>query len=76
MTTTIPAKLVKRFKIPVVPVYIQRISGLNFKISVHDPINFSEETSIEDITFKLNQILEAMILKKPEQWIWSHNRWK
>ena len=76
LTTTIPAKLVKRFKIPVVPVYIQRISGLNFKISVHDPINFSEETSIEDITFKLNQILEAMILKKPEQWIWSHNRWK
>jgi KDO2-lipid IV(A) lauroyltransferase len=76
LTTTIPAKLVKRFKIPVVPVYIQRIKGLNFKISVHDPINFSEETSIEDITFKLNQILEAMILKKPEQWIWSHNRWK
>ena len=76
LTTTIPAKLVKRFKIPVVPVYIQRIKGLNFKISVHNPINFSEETSIEDITFKLNQILEAMILKKPEQWIWSHNRWK
>ena len=76
LTTTVPAKLVKRFRIPVVPVYIQRIKGLNFKISVHDPINFSEETSIEDITFKLNRILEAMILKKPEQWIWSHNRWK
>ncbi len=76
LTTTVPAKLVKRFRIPVVPVYIERIKGLNFKISVHDPINFSEETSIEDITFKLNQILEAMILKKPEQWIWSHNRWK
>ena len=76
LTTTIPAKLVNRFRIPVVPVYIQRIKGLNFKITVHDPINFSEETSIEDVTFKLNQILEAMILKKPEQWIWSHNRWK
>ena len=76
LTTTIPAQLVKKFSIPVVPVYIQRIEGLNFKISVHDPINFSEEASIEDITFKLNEILEAMILKKPEQWIWSHNRWK
>ena len=76
LTTTIPAQLVKKFSIPVVPVYIQRIKGLNFKISVHDPINFSEEASIEDITFKLNQILGTMILKKPEQWIWSHNRWK
>ena len=76
LTTTVPAKLVKRFRIPVVPVYIQRIKGLNFKISVHDPINFSEEASIEDITFELNQILGKMILKKPEQWIWSHNRWK
>jgi KDO2-lipid IV(A) lauroyltransferase len=76
LTTTIPAQLVKKFSIPVVPVYIQRIKGLNFKISVHDPINFSEEASIEDITFELNQILGKMILKKPEQWIWSHNRWK
>ena len=76
LTTTIPAQLVKKFNIPVVPVYIQRIKGLNFKISIHDPINFSKETSIEDITFKLNQILGTMILKKPEQWIWSHNRWK
>ncbi len=76
LTTTIPAQLVKKFNIPVVPVYIQRIEGLNFKISMYEPINFSEEASIEDITFKLNEILEAMILKKPEQWIWSHNRWK
>ena len=76
LTTTIPAQLVKKFNIPVVPVYIQRIKGLNFKISIHDPINFSKETSIEDITFKLNQILGTMILKKPEQWIWSHNRCK
>ena len=49
---------------------------LNFKISINDPINFSKEDSIENITLKLNQILETMILKKPEQWIWSHNRWK
>ncbi len=76
LTTTIPAQLVKKFNIPVVPVYIERIKDLNFKISINDPINFSRENSIENITLKLNQILEKMILKKPEQWIWSHNRWK
>ena len=76
LTTTIPAQLVKKFNIPVVPIYIERIKGLNFKISIHDPIKFSNEDTIENITLKLNQILERMILKNPEQWIWSHNRWK
>ena len=76
LTTTIPAQLAKKFNIPVVPVYIERIKDLNFKISINDPINFSKDDSIENITLKLNQILETMILKKPEQWIWSHNRWK
>ena len=76
LTTTIPAQLVKKFNIPVVPVYIERIKDLNFKIVVHDPILFSNKDSIKNITLKLNQILERMILKKPEQWIWSHNRWK
>tara|TARA_B100001057_G_scaffold207426_1_gene208127 strand:- start:188 stop:1048 length:861 start_codon:yes stop_codon:yes gene_type:complete len=76
LTTTIPAQLTKKFSIPIVPVYIERIKGLNFKIFINDPINFSKEDSNENITLRLNQILEKMILKKPEQWIWSHNRWK
>ena len=76
LTTTIPAQLVKKFNIAVVPVYIERINNLNFKININEPINFSKETSIEDITIKLNKILEKMILKNPDQWIWSHNRWK
>ena len=76
LTTTIPAQLVKKFNIAVVPVYIERIKDLNFKISINKPLTFSKGDSIKNITLKLNQILEMMILKKPEQWIWSHNRWK
>ena len=76
LTTTIPAQLVKKFNIPVVPIYIERINDINFNITVSKPLNFSSETSIKDITEKLNQILEKMIIKRPEQWIWSHNRWK
>ena len=76
LTTTIPAQLVKKFNIPIVPVYIERIDGLKFKISITNPVNFSKDTSIENITARLNKILEKMILKKPGQWIWSHNRWK
>ena len=75
-TTTIPAQLVKKFDIPIVPVYIERIKDITFKITIKNPIFFSKEKSIENITDELNLELEKMILKKPEQWIWSHNRWK
>tara|TARA_Y100000768_G_scaffold310716_1_gene245136 strand:- start:9 stop:869 length:861 start_codon:yes stop_codon:yes gene_type:complete len=76
LTTTIPAQLVKKFNIPVVPVYIERIKDTDFKITIDNPIKFSENDTVEIITEKLNLILEKMIIKKPEQWIWSHNRWK
>ena len=76
LTTTIPAQLVKKFKIPIVPIHIQRNEGPNFKITIQKPIFFSEESSVQNITDKLNSILENLICIKPEQWIWTHNRWK
>ena len=76
LTTTIPAQLVKKFNIPIVPVYIERMGNINFKICISKPIYFDEETTTNKITDELNRILEKMILNKPENWIWSHNRWK
>ena len=29
-----------------------------------------------NLTKKLNKVLENMILKNPNHWIWTHNRWK
>ena len=75
-TTTVPAQLIKKFKIPVVPIFIERIDDTNFKITINQPINFTNEMSIKNITDKLNQVLEKMIIRRPEHWIWSHNRWK
>ena len=76
LTTTIPAQLVKKYNIPIVPVFIERINDLKFKITIDKPIFFSEDISINSITGELNRILEKMIKKKPEHWIWTHNRWK
>ena len=75
-TTTIPAQLVKKFNIPVVPIFIERFDGIKFKMKVQKPIYFPDNSSIDDITVKLNKILERMILDSPNYWIWSHNRWK
>jgi KDO2-lipid IV(A) lauroyltransferase len=76
LTTTIPAQLVKKFKIPVVPIFIERINNINFKIVIKNPITFDNEETTKTITDKLNLVLEKMISYKPELWIWSHNRWK
>jgi KDO2-lipid IV(A) lauroyltransferase len=76
LTTTVPAQLVKKYRIPVVPIFIERINDINFRIVIKNPVNFNNELSIKDITEQLNRILEQMILFKPEEWIWSHNRWK
>ena len=76
LTTTIPAQLVKKYKMPIVPIFIERFNDIKFKITVQKPINFSDNYTTENITLKLNHILEKMILQRPEQWIWSHNRWK
>ena len=75
-TTTIPAQLVKKFKNPVVPIFIERVDKIKFKMTIYDPITFPNNSSVQKITDELNKTLEKMILKKPNQWIWSHNRWK
>ena len=75
-TTTIPAQFVKKFKCKIVPIYIERIKGINFRLTIHQPLDYSNNQTIDSITVNLNLILEKMILKNPGQWIWSHNRWK
>ena len=76
LTTTIPAQFIKKYNIKVVPIYIERFKDNNFKIEIYDPIAFKKDETINSITLHLNKILEKMIMRNPEQWIWTHNRWK
>ena len=76
LTTTIPAQFVKKFDAKIVPIYIERDLKNNFTIEINKSIEFSKNETLESITLKLNQILEKMILRNPNQWIWTHNRWK
>ena len=75
-TTTIPAQFVKKFNCRVVPIYIERKKDQSFLLNINNPIRFNDDDSIDQITLKLNDVLEKMIIKNPSQWIWSHNRWK
>ena len=75
-TTTIPAQIIKKYECDLVPIYIERFEKYNFKMYVSQPIAINSEKSQEEISEHLNTILEKMILKNPDQWIWTHNRWK
>ena len=76
LTTTIPAQFVKKFNCEIVPVYIERKKKYYFSIEIFKPLKFSPSEKTEIITSELNKILEKMIIKNPDQWIWTHDRWK
>jgi KDO2-lipid IV(A) lauroyltransferase len=75
-TTTIPAQLVKKYNCELVPVYIERKKSNYFKMYISKPIKIDKNKSILVITKFLNNLLERMVLKNLDQWIWTHNRWK
>ena len=79
-TTTIPAQLALKYNCKLVPISIERKEGINFEIDIHRPYKIektdNDEEDTKNITLKINQIIEKMIIKNPKQWIWSHNRWK
>jgi len=79
-TTTIPAQLSLKYDSKLVPISLERKEGTKFIMTIHEPYKVKktgyENQDTKNITLKINQILEKMIIKNPKQWIWSHNRWK
>tara|TARA_Y100000590_G_scaffold449685_1_gene588227 strand:+ start:912 stop:1790 length:879 start_codon:yes stop_codon:yes gene_type:complete len=79
-TSTIPAQIALKYNYRLVPIFLERKGSVNFELTIHKPYEIiktdNEDKDIKDITLKINQNLEKMILKNPGQWIWSHNRWK
>ena len=79
-TTTIPAQLALKYNCRLVPISIERKDGTNFEMNIHEPYKIektgNDDEDTKNITLKINQTVEKMIIKNPKQWIWSHNRWK
>ena len=76
LTTTLPAQLALKFELPIIPVFIERRENGTYKIEFYDEITSKNFKNKIELTQKLNSILEEMIKKNPNEWIWTHNRWK
>lgn len=71
-----PARYARQFNLPVVYVHIERIKRgfyeLTLKLLSENPASLPEE----EITRLYMAELEQHILRRPENWLWSHRRWK
>lgn len=73
-TVLTPAELAIRYGAPLVPVAaIRQPDGLSFRVHLGTPVPPGEPAAMMQA---LNDDLEALIRRHPEQWFWVHRRWK
>ncbi len=80
-TTNLPALFSLKTGAPIVPFGVIPNGPGRWKVVYLEPIfppesgkRDSNEAAIE-ITAKVNQAIETLIRKQPEEWFWVHNRW-
>ncbi len=69
-------KLSKMLDLAVVFIDIQRVKRGYYEITAQTLFDNPKETKEHEITDKYFEVLEKVIKKKPENWLWSHKRWK
>lgn len=75
MTAPALAQLALRRGIDLVPMRCERLNGAAFRISFLTPLSPGPSDDAAALMGRVNQMLEAWIRDRPEQWLWPHNRW-
>lgn len=78
-TTSIPivAALAKKMQLPIVPMFVVRQADrLTHELTFLPELEFGKSDSVAAITQRQNDIIERMIRKHPDHWLWMHRRWK
>lgn len=74
-----PAAFALRFKVPVVPMSVQRRHKSRFTVFVHEPIVLEETgdraADVEAGTRRITAFIEERIRARPTEWFWVHKRW-
>lgn len=78
-TPTGPAIFAKKFKAPVVPVFMVRKPEGGHRVIILEPFYY-EDTGHEAedtyrITVKMTAIIEKIIRQYPDEWLWFQKRW-
>ncbi len=72
-TAIVPARIALKLEVPLVPVRIERLGGLRFRITVHAPeavpSGGGEEERARLLAERINRRFETWIRERPEQWL-------
>lgn len=78
-TTSLPARLAQKTGCCLMPAYCLREPNGGYTIVMDEPVELPSAEDPEGerkVTQELSRRLEEQIRKRPEQWIWTHRRWK
>ena len=79
MTASALASLALRFDCDVLPARVERLGGARFRLTVFPalplPRSGDHHADVSALMAQVNQILEAWIRDRPEEWFWVHRRW-
>ena len=74
-----PAYFAKKFKSPIVPMFIVRDPKGGHKTIVYDKFYYEdtgdEKKDMYDCTYRMTKIIEEVIRKYPDNWLWFQKRW-
>lgn len=66
----------RRYKLPVVYFDVQRVKRGYYTVNLIELTSDASSCTDGEITEKYMRTLESIILQKPQDWLWSHRRWK
>ena len=79
MTAPALAKLALKFNCPLIPVRVERLTGVHCRVTYYPPIELPSVGTVNDKVYQLmltvNTMLSQWIKDRPQDWLWLHNRW-
>ncbi len=75
-----PASIAAVARVPVVPLSIQRVAPFVHEVTVEEPLypleGVSRKKQVTILSQRLSSVLEDMVRRNPDEWLWMHRRWK
>jgi heptosyltransferase II len=74
-TTPLPAILATKTGAELLPVAIFTVGPGKWRLEVGEFVP-KRGASVEELTYRINRALEWLIIRRPSDWFWLHQRWK
>ena len=57
----------------------ERLTGTSFRVTLEKPLTYGDtgrrKSDVIALMGQVNDMIEAWIRERPEQWLWPHKRW-